>query len=790
MGPYIVGLTVAEALYWIDEQGCTVDYLEPNTEFGDVQATVDGGGVVIAPYGSHVDLSVPDDTVPSARPPGKVPYSTAVPAPPGADCSDATSFTHESLSGEEKQKFKIGSLSSDDLPFAVTVSASLGSIGVCKRGAIADIDAKLDLTPPPPQLKLGASDDSGKQTTAHVARYSFAPLGWHVSPGDGAQTFGSPTVEWSNSSSIEVSPALDLTANGKSPPDITLDLISVPVSPATAIVVDHGQPYLSATLGPTFSFGLTLNRKELQKLVEQAVALGLDASAAIAYVTVELGDEVGDALITFAPKIGPPGPLSPQGYEPDTQNLVAEIESETEAEYAQDIAELDGGVDAAETEEVIDNIIQFPGAAIEDVVDDAGESLVEVGPEALVAARDRAHLMLRIPPNPRLVPSKGKVTQASTLPVTPLQKLNPHEFVRAPLPSAQIAPTVRALLGLPVMASVGGLAVTTPRLQPGGKLSVVAPGLSQRGYRRRSGTRWSRLSRHPTAAGPFGRDRRNDRTSPQARGRPLDGRGRGPLWCDDRFERHAVRRGADPHGNLHGPLDAAHATGTVKRPLSATTKQHLAGFASAKHSSVARRRHAAFGDHEGGHRTVWLGAAPRRPGTPAGSGHIRRGRAVRACLALRVRPDHVLRRYFRATAATPILAWPSSKRTGHPLGCCGQPSAARSPAYAVPPALCVGSDLTGDRVERLVERKQRRVDDERSRQRQRVRQPQRPALAAEQRGTAGNDAIDWDHCDASIVEERIDGGVGSELERSHDRLCVHRSADEELVTCCQQRTKF
>ena len=478
MGRYIVGLTVAEALYWIDEQGCRVDYLEPNTEFGDVQATVDGGGVVIAPYGSHVDLSVPDDTVPSARPPGKVPYSTAVPAPPGADCSDATSFTHESLSGEEKQKFKIGSLSSDDLPFAVTVSASLGSIGVCKRGAIADIDAKLDLTPPPPQLKLGASDDSGKQTTAHVARYSFAPLGWHVSPGDGAQTFGSPTVEWSNSSSIEVSPALDLTANGKSPPDITLDLISVPVSPATAIVVDHGQPYLSATLGPTFSFGLTLNRKELQKLVEQAVALGLDASAAIAYVTVELGDEVGDALITFAPKIGPPGPLSPQGYEPDTQNLVAEIESETEAEYAQDIAELDGGVDAAETEEVIDNIIQFPGAAIEDVVDDAGESLVEVGPEALVAARDRAHLMLRIPPNPRLVPSKGKVTQASTLPVTPLQKLNPHEFVRAPLPSAQIAPTVRALLGLPVMASVGGLAVTTPRLQPGGKLSVVAPGLS------------------------------------------------------------------------------------------------------------------------------------------------------------------------------------------------------------------------------------------------------------------------------------------------------------------------
>jgi hypothetical protein len=260
-----------------------------------------------------------------------VPYSTAVPAPPGADCSDLTSISPKFATGDETRKFRIGSLSSDDLPVAVTLTASLGSVGVCKRGAIANLDGELALTPAP-QFKVGAGDDSGKQPTKLTARYSFSPLGWRVSGGDGAQTFGSPTVEWSNSTSIDVSPALDLTASGSGPPDITLDLISVPVSPATAILVDHGQPYLSATLGPTFSFGLTLNRDEVKKLIEQAGALGLDAAAATAYVTAELGDEIQDALITFAPKIGPVGPLSVQGYEPDAANVVAEVDASVVSE--------------------------------------------------------------------------------------------------------------------------------------------------------------------------------------------------------------------------------------------------------------------------------------------------------------------------------------------------------------------------------------------------------------------------------------------------------------------------
>ena len=287
----------------------------------------------------------------------------------------------------------------------------------------------------------------------------------------------SSIIEWSNSSSIEVSPALDLTATGKGPPDITLDLISVPVSPITAILVAHGQPYLSATIGPTFSFGLTLNRKEVEKLMEEAVALGLGAAAADAYVTVELGDEIDNALITFAPKLGPPGPLSVQGYEPDMQNVVAEVDSETAAEYAEEAAELDDGADAEETEELIDNILQFPGT----VVDDAGDVVEDVAPEVIegvAAAADRPHLTLRIPASPRLIESHGKVHPQTTLSVTPLTDVNPHKFLPAPLPKAEIAPTVHGLLGLPVLASVGGLAVTTTRLEPDGSLSLVAPGLS------------------------------------------------------------------------------------------------------------------------------------------------------------------------------------------------------------------------------------------------------------------------------------------------------------------------
>ena len=71
----VPGFTVAEAVEFIDLQGCTVDYLEPNNEFGDVNATVDGGGVNVVPYGTHVDLSIPDYPVTEPRPPSKAPYS-------------------------------------------------------------------------------------------------------------------------------------------------------------------------------------------------------------------------------------------------------------------------------------------------------------------------------------------------------------------------------------------------------------------------------------------------------------------------------------------------------------------------------------------------------------------------------------------------------------------------------------------------------------------------------------------------------------------------------------------
>ena len=134
---------------------------------------------------------------------------------------------------------------------------------------------------------MSGSDDSGGKPLQRTARYSFAPLGWHVEAGDGAQTFNPPTIEWSNSTGVSVSPALELTAEGKGPPEITLNLISVPVSQATAILVARGKPFLDATVGPTFKFGLTLNRDEAQKLIEEAMALGLDAAAATAYVVAE-----------------------------------------------------------------------------------------------------------------------------------------------------------------------------------------------------------------------------------------------------------------------------------------------------------------------------------------------------------------------------------------------------------------------------------------------------------------------------------------------------------------------
>ena len=170
-------------------------------------------------------------------------------------------------------------------------------------------------------------------------------------------------------------------------------------------------------------------------------------------------------------------------------SIVDEVDAEFQAEYSADdvVADLDDGVTPEETEELIDNIIEFPG----EVIEAAGETVEDVAPEAVAAAGDGPgaelelagggrvpQLMLRVPPSPRLVPSKGKLLAPHTVSATSIVSLDAGKFVRAPLPAGEIASAVRGDLGLPVIASVGALAVDSTRLSAGGSLTVVAPGLS------------------------------------------------------------------------------------------------------------------------------------------------------------------------------------------------------------------------------------------------------------------------------------------------------------------------
>jgi hypothetical protein len=61
-----------------------------------------------------------------------VPDLHPVPAPPGSDCNDVASIS-PNVGSAEKKLVHLPPLSSEDLPIAVTLSASLGAVGVCTR---------------------------------------------------------------------------------------------------------------------------------------------------------------------------------------------------------------------------------------------------------------------------------------------------------------------------------------------------------------------------------------------------------------------------------------------------------------------------------------------------------------------------------------------------------------------------------------------------------------------------------------------------------------------------------
>lgn len=63
-------------------------------------------------------------------------------------------------------------------------------------------------------------------------------------------------------------------------------------------------------------------------------------------------------------------------------------------------------------------------------------------------------------------------------------------------------------------------------------------------------------------------------------------------------------------------------------------------------------------------------------------------------------------------------------------------------------------------------------------------------LGPERCGATGDRPIDWDDCDAGRVEELVDGGVGSLLERAHERLGVDGRRHEQVLAGRESRPQL
>ena len=60
----------------------------------------------------------------------------------------------------------------------------------------------------------------------------------------------------------------------------------------------------------------------------------------------------------------------------------------------------------------------------------------------------------------------------------------------------------------------------------------------------------------------------------------------------------------------------------------------------------------------------------------------------------------------------------------------------------------------------------------------------------EPRRAASYRAVDGNNLDARRVEELVDIGVGSQLQWTHDRLCVGGRAEEKLIASRQSRAQL
>lgn len=157
---------------------------------------------------------------------------------------------------------------------------------------------------------------------------------------------------------------------------------------------------------------------------------------------------------------------------------------------------------------------------------------------------------LRTPASaPRLVTSTGGLRRLNAIVASALQWIRPSALRRAPLPKGKIAAAVHVALGLPVLSDVGALAVNANRLQPGGRLSVIALGLAAGSDHAAAVVLDGRqLPRDAPASRPLGRNRRDDPPASHTRRRPLDDRRRGPLGRDHQRKRPAGRYRLGTHG--------------------------------------------------------------------------------------------------------------------------------------------------------------------------------------------------------------------------------------------------
>ncbi len=419
--------------------------------------------------------TVADITLTLAPPPADVPE--------GAECSELGSVA-PSFASKEKEIAELPSIASDALPIAVTAGVSLGSVGICRQ-AVSDLLPQLDTTGPSatkPQFSLDFQFKSGPRAVERSATFSFVPPAWHVPSDTGAPSPPAPKLDWG--SAIEFNPSLSLSLAGEGP-ELSLELLTVPIATTSATLLREGEPFLEATLGPELDVGLKLNRRLVESLVAAGITEGLGSLAAAEMLSDELGGELDSELTAAAFEADPVGTL---GYEPWLNSIQATAEqSQVDLDAALQAtsveAEADASAAAADAVSTAPAWLDGLGA----IADGVGDEFELVGAVALLADRDlptadvarRHHRHFRPPQNPRLVKTQGRVLGAGRLNASALTVFHLADFHRGPLPRREIVAAVHGVLALPVTSRVGALAVDARKLKPGGRIGIIAVGLGR-----------------------------------------------------------------------------------------------------------------------------------------------------------------------------------------------------------------------------------------------------------------------------------------------------------------------